>query len=97
MAAPQQQEQKEEYNDDNAVFKSGAGGPLNTAAGAMLGFGNYSVKGLGAGPAISARGGVGVSAGGGGDGFGSRGTGHRKAMAGSYGATRASERRWPPP
>jgi hypothetical protein len=100
-AAPAQQEQKEEYNDDSAVFSPAGGGSMTTANGPQLGgLGGFDVKAIGAGPALHGKGGVGSGvgtggpgAGGGhGSGFGGRGTGHRKAMLGSGGGTKQSER-----
>ena len=99
-AAPAQKEQKEEYNDDNPVFSPAGGGSMTTADGPQLGgLGGFDVKAIGAGPALHGKGGVGggvgtggPGVGGHGSGFSGRGTGHRKAMLGSGGGTKQSER-----
>lgn len=102
-AAEVQIAQEEKYYDDSSTFREAAGGGMATAAGNqpdLGGLGGFDFKAAGIGPSVKGKGGVGVSlgtgayAGAGGDawGFGGRGTGHRKAMLGSGGGTRQSER-----
>lgn len=91
----------EKYYDDSATFSEAGGGITSTADQPNLGgLGGFDIKGLASGPAVKNKGGVGVGvgtgthAGSGGDGhgFGGRGSGSRKAMLGSGGGTRQSER-----
>lgn len=94
---------EEKYYDDSATFTEAGGGvAANTTQPNLGGLGGFDIKGLAStGPAVKGKGGgvgVGVGsgthAGMGGDGwgFGGRGTGSRKAMLGSGGGTRQSER-----
>ncbi len=75
-----------------------AGGGSGSSATDFGGGAGFEIKGLGAGPATKSMGGIGgqgqsknAGSGGHGSGFGSRGSGVRKAMLGS-GGTKASER-----
>lgn len=103
LEKPAQIAQEEKFYDESATFseaKSGGGIASNTNQPNLGGLGGFDVKGLGPGPALKGKGGVGVGvgtgthpgSGGDGWGFGARGTGHRKAMLGSGGGTRQSER-----
>ena len=102
MDAPAQLAQEEQYYDDSSTFSEAGGGIAATTNQPNLGgFGGFDVKGLGTGPAVRGKGGgvgSGVGAGvhpgsgGAGLGFGGRGSGSRKAMLGSGGGTRQSER-----
>lgn len=92
---------EEKYYDDSATFTEGGGGVAsNSNEPNFGGLGGFDIKSLAAGPAVKGKGGVGVGigtgahAGIGGDGwgFGGRGAGSRKAMLGSGGGTRQSER-----
>ena len=90
--------QEEEYNDDNPIFSPKGGGVSMTGNEPPLGGFGFDVKGIGPGPAHEGKGGAGGApgfgthpgVGGEGLGFGSRGTGNRKAMLGT-GGTRQSE------
>ncbi len=86
------------YYDDSPEFVEAGGGSATDLKGPQLGgLGGFSVKDL---PGPAGKGGVGVGAGmgdkpgvgGGGEGFGNRGRGHREALVGSFGGTKASER-----
>ena len=86
------------YYDDSPEFVEAGGGSKTDLEGPQLGgLGGFSVKDL---PGPAGKGGVGVGAGlgdkpgvgGQGEGFGLRGKGHREAMAGAFGGTKASER-----
>ena len=102
LEKPAQMAQEEKYYDDSATFHRGRAAawrrPRNQPN--LGGLGGFDIKGLGAGPAVKGKGGVGVGvgtgthpgSGGDGWGFGGRGTGSRKAMLGSGGGTRQSER-----
>lgn len=77
------------------------GGMAMAATGPLLGgLGGFDVRAIGPGPAVRGPGGVGAGVGtgnrpgtgGAGVGFGGRGTGARRAMVGSFGGTRQSER-----
>ncbi|MEN6449621.1 MAG: hypothetical protein ABFC96_03935 [Thermoguttaceae bacterium] len=90
--------QTAKYYDDSPTFEEAGGGTSADMTGPKLGgLGGLSVRGL---PGPGGRGGVGVgtgtgdNAGSGGDGLGlgSRGKGHRDALVGAWGGTRASER-----
>jgi hypothetical protein len=95
--------QEEKRYDDSSTFTESTGGGIAAAASGkqpnLGGLGGFDLKAAGAGPSAKGRGGVGVGvgsgayAGTGGDamGFGSRGSGSRKAMLGSGGGTRQSE------
>lgn len=87
-----------QHNDESEEFIESGGGTESVMQGPELGgLGGFEVRGI-AGPA--GRGGVGVGhgrsnrpgSGGAGEGFGTRGSGHRDAMVGSSGGTKASER-----
>jgi hypothetical protein len=84
--------------DDSPEFVEAGGGSATDLKGPQLGgLGGFSVKDL---PGPAGKGGVGVGAGlgdkpgvgGQGEGFGFRGKGHREALAGAFGGTKASER-----
>ena len=101
LEKPAQMAQDEKYYDDSATFHEAGGGMASSSTQPNLGgLGGFDIKGLGPGPAVKGKGGVGVGvgtgthpgSGGDGWGFGGRGTGHRKAMLGSGGGTRQSER-----
>ncbi len=92
---------EEKYYDDSPNFTEKGGGVSVASNQPNLGgLGGFDIKGIGSGPAVKGKGGVGVGvgtgthpgSGGDGWGFGGRGTGHRKAMLGSGGGTRQSER-----
>lgn len=102
--APSVEAAEEKYYDDNPVFREAGGGMAITASPnsqvSFGGGGGFEIKGVGPGPMVRGGGGIGVGVGAGknpgsggdGFGFGGRGQGHRKAMVGSYGGTKASER-----
>jgi hypothetical protein len=101
LEKPAQIAQEAEFNDDNAQFEHRGGGmPSDGAQPDTGGLGGFDIKGIGPGPAVKGRGGVGVGvgtgtrSGSGGDasGFGGRGSGSRKALLGSGGGTKQSER-----
>jgi len=95
LEPPGQKAQTELYYDDNPVFIEGGGlsKDVTSTQPNLGGMGGFEIKGFGPGPAVRARGGgVGNSVGDGGFGFGGRGQGHRKAVMGTGGATRQSER-----
>ncbi len=86
------------YYDDSPEFVEAGGGSSSDLRGPQLGgLGGFSVKDL---PGPAGKGGVGVGSGlgdkpgvgGQGEGFGFRGKGHREAIAGAFGGTKASER-----
>jgi hypothetical protein len=86
------------YYDDSNEFVEAGGGSKSDLNGPQLGgLGGFSVKNL---PGPAGKGGVGVGSGSGdkpgvggqGEGFGFRGKGHREAIAGAFGGTKASER-----
>lgn len=90
--------QEARYYDDSAKFEEQGGGTASDLPGPKLGgLGGFSIKDL---PGPAGLGGVGVGAGfgshsgwgGAGGGLGGRGKGHREALVGSMGGTRASER-----
>ena len=91
-----------QYNDDNARVRRTRAAACNRQSAAVAdlgGRGGFEVKAFGPGPKIHGGGigagvGAGNNAGSGGDdnGFGSRGTGSRKALLGRYGGTRQTER-----
>jgi hypothetical protein len=92
--------QDAKYYDDSAVFEEAGGGQKMDVKGPNLGgMGGFTdVKNV-PGPALHGAGvgagvGTGTSfgSGGSGSGFGGRGKGHREAMAGVYGGTKATER-----
>jgi hypothetical protein len=101
LEKPAQMTQDEKHYDDSSkvVEQGGGGTPMATGQPNLGGLGGFDLQGIGAGPAVRGKGGVGgglgtgIHAGSGGDdvGFGTR-TGHRKAMLGSGGGTRQSER-----
>ncbi len=83
--------------NENDPFEE-AGGGMGSAEVSFGGGAGFEIKGMGAGPALKNMGGIGGSgestkpgSGGKGEGFGSRGSGVRKAMLG-HGGTKASER-----
>jgi hypothetical protein len=84
---------------DDAFSEAGGGQPTPNAT-TIPGLGGLDLKALGAGPALKGPGGIGggsgdakgAGMGSGGSGFGGRGTGVRKAMLGSGGGTKQSER-----
>jgi hypothetical protein len=90
--------QTEKYIDDSPEFEDAGGGTPTDREGQQLGgLGGFNVKNL---PGPGGKGGVGVGAGtgtspgvgGAGSGFGFRGKGHRDALLGTGGGTRATER-----
>ena len=90
--------QTELFYDDSTEFVEAGGGTATDIKGPQLGgLNGFSVKDL---PGPAGKGGVGVGAGtsdkpgvgGQGEGYGFRGQGHRAAMAGALGGTKASER-----
>ncbi len=89
--------QTERYYDDSPDFEEAGGGMADAKGQNLGGLGGFSVANL---PGPAGRGGVGMGKGlgtnagwgGAGEGFGQRGKGHRDAMLGAYGGTRASER-----
>jgi hypothetical protein len=90
--------QEARHYDDSPEFEEAGGGiRSNSTAPAFGGFGGFSVTGL---PGPAGRGGVGIGiglgnnagSGGPGEGFGHRGKGHRDALMGSGGGTKASDR-----
>jgi hypothetical protein len=94
-------EQTEQINDNNPVFSPAGGGGMASSSGPQLGgLGGFDFKAVGPGAAVRGKGGVGFgtgtggpgAGGGSGTGFGGRGTGMRKAMVGSFGGTKQSER-----
>ncbi len=101
LEKPPQMTQDEKHYDDSSkvVEQNGGGTPLGGSQTNLGGLGGFDIQGIGAGPAVRGKGGVGkgvgtgVHAGSGGDdlGFSTR-TGQRKAMLGSGGGTRQSER-----
>jgi len=99
LEKPAQMAQDEKHYDDNPKLNEGGGGGVAMISNQpnLGGLGGFDVQGIGSGPAVKGKGGVGVGTGthpgSGGDdsGFGAR-TGHRKAMLGSGGGTRQSER-----
>ena len=96
MTALQPAGQTAQYNDDSEKFEEAGGGRLTEAKGPMLGGLGFNMPGPGPG----GRGGVGVGrgegdsfgSGGAGEGFGGRGSGHREALAGAFGGTKAGDR-----
>jgi hypothetical protein len=90
--------QEEEFYDNDPVFSKKGGGMTLAGNEPPLGGLGFDIKAIGSGPALAGKGGVGTSVGtgvragigGDGTGFGSRGTGYRKAMLGT-GGTRQSE------
>ena len=88
----------EQINTTDADPFEEAGGGMGSAEVSFGGGAGFEIKGIGAGPALKNMGGIGGSgesnkpgSGGKGEGFGSRGSGVRKAMLG-HGGTKASER-----
>ena len=101
LDAPTQITQEERFYDDSPTFSEAGGGIASNMDQPNLGgLGGFDIKGLGAGPAVKGKGGVGVGvgtgtrsgSGGAGSGFGGRGSGSRKALLGSGGGTKQSER-----
>ena len=102
LEKPAQLTQEAQYYDDSPVFSEAGGGVAVAASNQpnLGGLGGFDIKALGAGPAVRGKGGVGIGVGTGvhagtggqGWGFGGRGAGSRKAMLGSGGGTRQSER-----
>ncbi len=101
LEKPAQMTQDEKHYDDSSkLLEQGGGGrPMAASQTNLGGLGGFDIQGIGNGPAVRGKGGVGggvgtgTHAGSGGDdlGFATR-TGHRKAMLGSGGGTRQSER-----
>ena len=101
LEKPAQMAQEAEFNDDNPIFEHKGGGIASDSKQPDTGgLGGFDIKGIGAGPAVKGKGGVGIGvgtgthpgSGGSGWGFGGRGSGSRKAMLGSGGGTKQSER-----
>ena len=101
LEKPAQIAQEAEFNDDSARFEHQGGGMASDSKQPNLGgLGGFDIKGIGSGPAVKGKGGVGIGvgtgthpgSGGSGWGFGGRGSGSRKAMFGSGGGTKQSER-----
>jgi hypothetical protein len=101
LEKPAQIAQEAEFNDDSAQFEHRGGGMASDSKQPDTGgLGGFDIKGVGAGPAVKGKGGVGIGvgtgthpgSGGSGWGFGGRGSGSRKAMLGSGGGTKQSER-----
>lgn len=87
------------YIDDSPKFEEQGGG-MKADGPTLGGAGGPDLKAVGAGPRMPGLGGMGgsneagehVGLGGAGMGFAGRGSGHRDAMLGAYGGTKASER-----
>ncbi len=101
LEKPAQMSQDEKHYDDSSkvVEQNGGGTPMAASQTNLGGLGGFDLQGIGSGPAVRGKGGVGTGlgtgthAGSGGDDFGfATRTGHRKAMLGSGGGTRQSER-----
>jgi hypothetical protein len=94
MEPPGSIAQEEKKYDDNPVFMEGGGMSrgLVTNQPNLGGIGGFEIRGIGPGPAIRGKGGVGESLGDGRPGFGGRSQGSRKKMLGGGGGTRQSER-----
>jgi hypothetical protein len=98
LEAPTVTEQINTTPDD--PFSEAGGGQATPNATTIPGLGGLDLKAIGAGPALKGPGGIGggngegkgTGIGSGGSGFGARGTGVRKAMLGSGGGTKQSER-----
>jgi hypothetical protein len=98
LEAPTVTEQVNTSADD--PFSEAGGGQATPNATTIPGLGGLDLKAIGAGPALRGPGGIGggngegkgAGMGSGGSGFGGRGTGVRKAMLGSGGGTKQSER-----
>jgi hypothetical protein len=98
LEAPTVTEQVNTTADD--PFSEAGGGQASPNATTIPGLGGLDLKAIGAGPALRGPGGIGggngegkgAGMGSGGGGFGGRGTGVRKAMLGSGGGTKQSER-----
>jgi hypothetical protein len=95
-----QVEQTEQINDNSPVFQEAGGGIASADAMNLGGLGGFDVSALGGGPVVEGAGGVGTGvgtghsggSGGAGEGFGGRGSGMRKALVGTFGGTRQTER-----
>ncbi|HWB11824.1 MAG TPA: prenyltransferase/squalene oxidase repeat-containing protein [Pirellulales bacterium] len=91
---------EEQINDDSPVFEEAGGGTQSASVMPGGGLGGFDFDAVGDGPAVRGLGGVGGGegtsdtggSGGAGNGFGGRGSGMRKALAGSFGGTRQTER-----
>lgn len=103
LEQPAEIAQEAKSYDASATFVEASGGGTASSAADqpnLGGFGGFDLTGLAAGTAVRGKGGVGVGIGVGrhpgvgsdGTGFGARGSGSRKAMLGSGGGTRQSER-----
>jgi hypothetical protein len=101
LEKPAQLAQEAEFNDNSDRFEHKGGGmPSDGKQPDTGGLGGFDIKGIGPGPAVKGRGGVGIGvgtgthpgSGGDGWGFGGRGSGSRKALLGSGGGTKQSER-----
>jgi hypothetical protein len=101
LEKPAQIAREEKSYDDSATFREAGGGMASKTNQPNLGgLAGFDIKGLAPGPAVGGKGAVGVAVGtgahpgSGGDnwGFSGRGAGQRKAMLGSGGGTRQSER-----
>jgi hypothetical protein len=98
LEAPTVTEQINTNSDD--PFSEAGGGAASPNPTSVPGLGGLDLKALGSGPALKGPGGIGggngegkgAGMGSGGSGFGGRGTGVRKAMLGSGGGTKQSER-----
>ena len=94
------QEEQINTTPDDPFEEAGGGGIVTDAQPTLGGLGGFDVKAIGSGPAVKGPGGVGVGvgygtgpgSGGAGSGFGGRGTGVHRAMLGSGGGTKGSER-----
>lgn len=93
-------EQTEQFNDSSETFSEAGGGIASATGPSLGGLGGFEISAIGEGPAVTGKGGAGASlgtsgtagSGGGGAGFSGRGEGSRQALAGSGGATKATER-----
>ena len=102
LEKPAQLTQEAQYHVDSPTFSEAGGGVAVAASNQpnLGGLGGFDIKAFGVGSAVKGRGGVGIGvgtgtragSGGQGYGFGGRGAGSRKAMLGSGGGTRQSER-----
>jgi len=101
LEKPAQLAQAAEFNDDSEHFEHRGGGmPSDSKQPNVGGAGGFDIQEVGSGPSAKGKGGVGVGigtgthagSGGSGWGFGGRGSGSRKALLGSGGGTKQSER-----
>jgi hypothetical protein len=90
LEKPGQREQGEQYSDDGGIFEHKGGGTASDSKDSLGGPGGFN--GMSSSPRARAIGnGGGMGLGTGGQGFGVRGSGHRKAMLASGGGTKRSE------